>query len=66
MAKPRVWSMDRAMIKGKPVVFRCEYAVKYYHLHCKGQGKNRIVAPFLTGSIARFLVAAANEMEMKK
>ena len=66
MPQRRKWSMERALIKGKPVRLRTTHATEWYHIRCKGQGKNRIVVEFVTEPIARFLVAAANEMEMKK
>lgn len=66
MPQKRIWSMERAMINGKPVRDRMTHATEWYHLRCNGQGKNRIIVEFVTKSFARFLVAAANEMEMKK
>ncbi len=66
MPQQRIWSRERAMIGGKPVRDRATHATEWYHIRCKGQGKNRIVVEFVTGPIAKFLVAAANEMEMKK
>ncbi len=66
MPQKRIWSMERAMIAGKPVQVRTTHATEWYHLRCKGLGKNRIVVEFVTKPIAQFLVAAANEMEKAK
>ncbi|KKN75833.1 hypothetical protein LCGC14_0377090 [marine sediment metagenome] len=66
MPQKRKWSMERAMIGGKPLRDRTTHATEWYHIRCVGRGKNRIVVEFVTGPFARFLVAAANEMEKKK
>ena len=66
MPQRRKWSMERAMIHGKPLRDRTTHATEWYHIRCKGLGKNRIVVEFVTESIARFLVMAANKMEAEK
>ena len=66
MPQKRIWSMEPAMIHGKPVRDRTTHATQWHHIRCNGQGKNRIVVEFVTKAIASFLVAAANEMEGKK
>ena len=63
MPQKRIWTMERAMIKGKPVRERTTHETEWYHIRCKGQGKNRIVVEFVTKPLAQFLVAAANAME---
>ena len=66
MPQKRIWSMERAMIDGKPVRHRTINGCQLSHIRLQGQGKNRIVASFVTGPIAKFLVDAANEKEQKK